>query len=1409
MKTSEGCASISTGSGRLLFYTDGVNIYDSIHKKMPNGVNLLGNISSTQSSIIVPYPDSPHLFYVICVIDLGRPDGLTYNLVDMRLDSGRGDVRSGFKNRKLISPVCEKLTAVSHSNGRDFWIISQKYQSDTIVAFKITSSGIDTIPVYSKTGLYVNGGFSSIGSLKVSGNGKKLVSVNYDKDTGIIAKFNASTGIASTFWKFPIKYGYGVEFSPNSKYVYITNFYEAKLYQFNALATSQNAFRNSRQLIDSSNGANFGALQLAPDNKIYMCLLLKTYLSCINKPDTTAPNVNFVFNQLTLSKGKNWYGLPAFTQSFFIKRNFTYKRNCNNDTTQFTITKTENLDSVWWNFGDVGSGSLNFSNNKYNVAHQYSNAGTYKVKSYFYYNGFRDSAIKNVVINDPTPNLGNDTAYCGNVNAMLIPNKIYQKYEWSTGQNSKNITINKKGKYIFKGTDSVGCIGLDTISLIQPVLNAGFLLSDTISCQRKSQIIVSDTSKIMDDKIKTYFWDFGDGTNSSDSSSIKHFSDSGNYTVKLLITSEYGCKDSAFNNIHILKNTDVKLSVNNKNQCFNEQSTDFSSKIIQGPSVVKYIWIFPKNQTDTSFDLYNYKFDSIGVKTVYFQYSNNYGCLDTSNITITIHENPKSDFEIDHDKQCFKNNSFNFKNKSSISSDSNKNYEWLLSDGFTAGNLNIQRSFKTEDTFKVRLIARAFNGCNDTFQSQAITFAQPSVNYDIPNDSQCWQKNEFKILNKTKLKYGILKSLWKFGDGTSDTSFQPISKYYSNRSDSYILWYFVTTENGCSDSLPHSINLLERPIAQFSINDSIQCFKENLFEFSSKTTFSAMNTLSYYWNYGDGDSSIGVQAKRKSYSYPGQKQVQLISYSYLTNCYDTITKIILPAFHPISDIEFNSDSFCLIGNEFISNNKSTITEGILHFKWDWGDMNTDTASNPAHIYKSIGNFEVRLISLSEYDCPDSINLTLTVLPHPIASFIINDSIQCENSNGFAFINQTANNTTAPFFKWILDTDSLSNQNNVPNFHINQPGTHIVNLIATSEFGCRDTIHKTIFIEKSNVVSLSNLAKDTQCYDGNLFKLTYNVNDPNVQIVSNDLYFGDNTKSINNPANKTYSQPGKYRIKIVTVSANNCGDTAYLDLRVLEKPHAYFKSDTVCFPEPIQLKSSSTFKTDHNNLIYWDLGDGFTAVDSVVKHSFANSGSHAAILEVQDSFGCKDTFIQTVILYPRPTSDFSFFRLPDTEFNIAQFQFNDNSSKDVKERYWEFSDGSNSMEINPIKKFSDTNSRSIQLIVTNNFGCKDTGYATTGTLFMSLKASIPDAFSPDGNGINDYFAPLVTPFVKAYSMEIYNRWGELVFKTNDPKVGWDGSYQNTPCEQGVYICRIYIVPMRGGIQSLETSVTLLR
>jgi len=371
LNTIEGCATISNASGQLLFYTDGMTVWDRNHTIMPNGTGLLGDSTSSQSAIIVPKPGSNTIYYIITVSAEASPVGVTYSIVDISLNGSYGDVTADKNVQLFAAPACEKLTVVKKGNDTDYWVVIHGYGNNTFLAYSITSSGLNPIPVVSNVGALIDVVFETLGYLKFSPDGTKLISCNY-QDLVELFDFNNNTGIISNPRFITNKFAnYGAEFSPSGDIAYITtgDLNTCELIQYDLTATN---IPSTAVLLYPFDDINLGALQLAPDGKIYVPIFGEHFISRISNPNVLGVGCDFQVNAISLGTGIGQLGLPQFIQSYF-NASFTAQNLCLGATTSFTLNDSQTPTSVLWDFGD-GATSTDT-----NPTHQYATADNYTV----------------------------------------------------------------------------------------------------------------------------------------------------------------------------------------------------------------------------------------------------------------------------------------------------------------------------------------------------------------------------------------------------------------------------------------------------------------------------------------------------------------------------------------------------------------------------------------------------------------------------------------------------------------------------------------------------------------------------------------------------------------------------------------------------------------------------------------------------------------------------------------------------------------------------------------------------------------------------------------------------------------------------------------------------------------------
>jgi len=483
--TIEGCSSICDTSGNLLFYTEGMNVWNKNHATMPNGTGLYGGTSSTQSAIIVLQPGSNTIYYIFTAAEAGGSQGLCYSVVDMTLNGGLGDVTT--KNFQLQTPMSEKLTAIRHANGTDIWIISHDLYGDGFYAYLLTSTGVNITPVITHIGTTYSG-IAYIGYMKVSPDGTKLAAALQGANTFELYDFNTTNAAITNVVYFPTTYvwTYGIEFSPDSKRLYGSKYGNSlsEIYQFDLTAGNAAAIVASAVQVALPGVQFVGALQLGPDGKIYVARYSSSMLGVINYPDSLGLACNYVDQAVSLS-GTCELGLPNCfpsvfytpqpalpTASFFSSDTAfcTETGECIN----FFDQSTGNPTSWHWIFTGAFPDTSTLQNPT-NIC--YSNPGTYPVTLIVTNsNGSDTLAVTPLIIYGTAPAPPTITVIGGDT--LISSNAAH--YQWYfngsiiAGATDSFYVAHQGGTYAVQITDSLGCTSLSNGMLITGISSLSF-----------------------------------------------------------------------------------------------------------------------------------------------------------------------------------------------------------------------------------------------------------------------------------------------------------------------------------------------------------------------------------------------------------------------------------------------------------------------------------------------------------------------------------------------------------------------------------------------------------------------------------------------------------------------------------------------------------------------------------------------------------------------------------------------------------------------------------------------------------------------------------------------------------------------------------------------------------------------
>lgn len=462
-----GNATMSDPCGNLLFYTDGVNIWNRKHTKMVNSTGLAGTLNGLEA-VIVPMPLSDSLFYFFGFSDTNGFRALYCSIIDISKQGGDGEVIK--RNILLTTSAFGKLTVVLHSNKKDYWIITRDWKNSEYKAFLLNETGLNLTPVISKVGTATTSESEGSGYLRPSPDGSMLASSFIAGKKNVeLFNFNNSTGglsFKTSITNFAHSTPWNLEFSPDGKILYVSEnkpSVNVDLYQFD-LTVSDIAASRYTIIATTDWMGNFAP---GPDGKLYIARYGQNYLGVITNPNTFGSGVNYVQNGFNLGSQKSGLGLPNIIYPV-DNQNPEYAMSvipgCKlSDPVKFELLSNFCYDSLVWDLSDFSS-SENISR-KRKLSHVYPYRGNYDITLYVYYNGQVYTYNKNVKVPaTPDVDLGKDKFFCDDFSYFLDAGNPGASYLWNDNYTGKTRNVTTPGKYYVTVTQG-NCFSSDTVIL--------------------------------------------------------------------------------------------------------------------------------------------------------------------------------------------------------------------------------------------------------------------------------------------------------------------------------------------------------------------------------------------------------------------------------------------------------------------------------------------------------------------------------------------------------------------------------------------------------------------------------------------------------------------------------------------------------------------------------------------------------------------------------------------------------------------------------------------------------------------------------------------------------------------------------------------------------------------------------
>jgi PKD repeat protein len=556
----------------------------------------------------------------------------------------------------------------------------------------------------------------------------------------------------------------------------------------------------------------------------------------------------------------------------------------------------------------------------------------------------------------------------------------------------------------------------------------------------------------------SYFWDFGDGTTSTDANPVKVYNRSGNFRIHLEVRNG---SDNAFVEKFIDVMPKPNVSFNTLKGTYDGKSYTFISSSTIESGTMNYFWSFGDGTTSNSINPTK-AFTAAGSYNVKLIVTSDFGCKDSIteviNQGVAVCPSPVSAFTVNTPEQCKNTNRFNFTNTSSVSSGS-LTYAWDFGDGTSSTDANPVKIYVLKGSYTVKLtVTNSLNGTCSTSVTSLIKVVGPEAKF-VPNpvSEQCLKNNLVNFTNESSVAGNGVTYNWNFADGATATTANPTHTYTNAGTYNVSLAVYDPVTN-CTDTAYVPVKMYPSPVASFTVVNPQTCNAKN-FSFNNTSSING-DGVNYSWFFGDNNSSIDVSPSH-TYSTLGTHTVTLIA-SSSHGCNDTATRQIT-APEIVAAFTINPTSIqCFKNNAFIFTNSSHASTSGLQYDWDLSGGVTATNTNPSRSFNAPGTYNIRLIAKTPSNgCADTIFHSLTVNPSPTVDFSSSLS-SYTNNNLTVNLNSTASVASGSLnYAWFFGDGQSSVSANPTHIYSNNVAERTISLTVSTDKGCSETVTKTI------------------------------------------------------------------------------------------------------------------------------------------------------------------------------------------------------------------------------------------------------------------------------------------------------------------------------------------------------------
>ncbi len=978
------------------------------------------------------------------------------------------------------------------------------------------------------------------------------------------------------------------------------------------------------------------------------------------------------------------------------------------------------------------------------------------------------------------------------------------------------------------------------------------IITNTNVCSGNALMLSGATSTLSAGTFTNYAWSFGNGNTSlvnATPTTSETYTQSGIYTVTLTVGTNNSCSSTATKTVAVFGRAVIDFGPNAV--CFNTPTafTNSTSTTVNPNTgaVANYSWSFgapgggssaATNPVFTYTNPANMNANITYSATLTATTTN--GCVDALTKTLTVYSLPTATFTAD--SVCL-NTPNTLTNVGNGNGNPIYGFNWSFGTSTVSPVTNVfPNSGNNLVTYTIISSPNAgLLQCRSSFAKNVWVHYIPAP--AITNTNICFGVPLGLSGVTSTLAFGTVTNYaWAYGNSsTSLVNATPSTNINYAASGIYNVTLTTTSYAGCSASTTKTVSVFGRAVIDFG--PTAVCFNTpTAFTNSTSTTINANtgSVASYSWNFGaPGGGSSTATNPVFTYTNPANLNANLTYSATLTattvnGCVDALTKTLTVYSLPVSD--FTSNQVCRGVPTTLSFTGNGNGNPLSTFNWDFDNNGTTDLTNTSlttnFIFPNHGNTNVSY-TVSTSPEPGLACKTSTMKPvyvHPIPNAAITNTNTCIDTqpSNMSGITSTIAIGTITNYAWAYGDGNTSTSNlTYPTTHsFTSAGNYVVTLTVTSNGGCSHTNSTTISVWEK---PYATFAYSKTCF-GKRTNFSGTQAAVSGSIAAYNWDFNNNTntsEALGQNVSYTMAGQGTQTVNMLLTTNRGCTNiipgTVYINYT--PRPNFYAPKRAGCSDLCIKILDSSAVLTGpaQNNKWEWNFGNGqsFSSSNGTLTGDvcFTNSSNTALKqydlkLILRSDSGCVDSIIKRnyISVYPNPRADFDWKGI---EGNILtpEVQFT-NTSIGASSLHWFFNDVNvtdSSNKPNPVHYFNTDEPRDylVWLAVRNQYGCKDT---TSKNVIIEPDFTfyIPNTFTPNGDGVNDYFTGKGIG-VKTFAMRIYDRWGEMIYYTEDMAKGWDGMVKNkdTPDKLDVYSYRVLVTDLKGKVREFVGHVTLLK